>query len=371
MRSNIQMRSQSLPPELENRRLRRMKTLANMSSRAEPFCALKGKPLETLARLGGQNILRLPEGFAPAPLKLPVCFAATATYLRCYGRHRFFFESLSLTDSKVPHKAPRVRNVFFDPGDLKAAARVYDHFANQVLSAEREEDKIEVTTRSNQMPINLVEILQMEEPIQRESYVLSVAWVLKALLAGLPDGILGSMVLYQTLVDISYGRTPHIAGPQETDSCLEELDPWQHVQTKAIALAILALTSKKHLELTCGVLGLCEVLLHETQRAIEIEWWNSVRKRERRPSWAAELLDVDRLSRTLGPLLTNRVSEEDHYTEYSTIVVPGVLKAERVARMLLETWRGVSRQLRWWERCGYPPARVVLKAGAEEEVESK
>lgn len=89
MRSNIQMRSQSVPPETEQRRVRRMKTFANLSSRSDPFSALKGKPLETLARLGGYSYLTPQGDFAPAVLKLPVCFAATATYLQGYGR-RFF-----------------------------------------------------------------------------------------------------------------------------------------------------------------------------------------------------------------------------------------------------------------------------------------
>lgn len=86
MRSNIQMRSQSVPPETEQRRVRRMKTLANLSSRSDPFSTLKGKSLETLARLGGYSYLKPQADFAPAVLKLPVCFAATATYLQLYGR---------------------------------------------------------------------------------------------------------------------------------------------------------------------------------------------------------------------------------------------------------------------------------------------
>lgn len=86
MRSNIQMRSQSVPPEAEQRRVRRMKTFANLSSRPDPFTALKGKSLETLARLGGYSYLKPQADFAPAVLKLPVCLAATATYLQRYGR---------------------------------------------------------------------------------------------------------------------------------------------------------------------------------------------------------------------------------------------------------------------------------------------
>lgn len=85
MRSSIQLRSQPLPSEPEHRRVRRMKTLANLSSRPEQFVALRGKSLEMLGRLGGYTILQLPGDFVPAPLKLPACIATTAAYLRRYG----------------------------------------------------------------------------------------------------------------------------------------------------------------------------------------------------------------------------------------------------------------------------------------------
>jgi hypothetical protein len=49
--------------------------------------SLAGKTLETLARLGGHSFLAYPGDFAPTALKLPVCFVATATYLRCRGMH--------------------------------------------------------------------------------------------------------------------------------------------------------------------------------------------------------------------------------------------------------------------------------------------
>ena len=232
--------------------------------------------------------------------------------------------------------------------------------------AERDGDKIQMTMRSNQMPLDLVETLKMDAPAQDPCHVLSVAWVFKALLAGIPEGILGSRVLYQVLVDISYGRPPYISdgpAPRRPDGCLEGLSAWEDLLTRTIALAMLALTSKMHLELICGVFGLCDSLLHETQREIEIAWWRSIRSKERRPSsWVAGLLDVDRLSRTLGPMLTNGAAEEeDFYNE-----VPSALKGERVVRMMLEQWRGVSRQLRWWEHCGCPPERIVLQPNEEE-----
>lgn len=367
MRSNIQLR----PPEPEHRRVRRMRTFASLPSRPKLFVALRGKPLEMLGRLGGYTILKLPGDFVPAPLKLPVCIATTAAYLKSYGsqfplhhgKQSWLF--LSANSSVICRVAGyKVPNIFFAPGDIKAGARTYQQFANQVLLAEREEDKIQMTMRRSQMPLDPMKTLEHEAqaPEQRPSYVLSVAWVFKALLAGIPDGILGSGALYQALVDISYGRTPRLSSdgePKRPDSCLEGLSTWEHVKSKAIALAMLALTSKMHMELICAVFGLCSILLHDTQVLIDSEWLAKVRKRERRPSWAAGLLDVDRLSRALGPLLTNRDEDDVYESEYGRI--PNTLKGERVVRMLVEGWRGVSRQLRWWERCGCPPKRIVLR----------
>lgn len=100
MRSNVQMRSQPMPPESEQPKLRRMKTLTSLSSRSDSFSALKGKSLETLARLGGHSFLELPKDFVPALLKLPVCFAATAGYLRCHCGQPSLYQTrcvLSLT----------------------------------------------------------------------------------------------------------------------------------------------------------------------------------------------------------------------------------------------------------------------------------
>lgn len=109
MRSNVQMRSQPVPPESEQPKLRRMKTLTSLSSRSDSFSALKGKSLETLARLGGHSFLELPKDFVPALLKLPVCFAATAGYLRCHCRQPSFYQTRPdpFTDSRgVRRKLP-------------------------------------------------------------------------------------------------------------------------------------------------------------------------------------------------------------------------------------------------------------------------
>lgn len=63
-------------------RLRRTKTFANLRFRQQPMSSLRGKTVETLARLGGHTYLMLPADLAPAPLMLPACIVAAVIYLR-------------------------------------------------------------------------------------------------------------------------------------------------------------------------------------------------------------------------------------------------------------------------------------------------
>ncbi|EHA28004.1 hypothetical protein ASPNIDRAFT_225595 [Aspergillus niger ATCC 1015] len=216
--------------------------------------SLKGKPLEDLARLGGYNLLSLPADFAPTKLRLPVCFVAIITYLGCF--------------------APTVRNVFVDAGDPKLAARTYDYYANQVHSAEKQQDKIQMTGG---------------------------------------------------------------------------LSPRGYVKVKAMSLAILALSDSMQLNLICGVFGLSALLLHETQRLIELER-QGFRGSVCRASIGSGLLNLDRLSGVLAPLLTEREGEETHEDTFRAI--QREIEGQRVAAMLIGSWRGVSRQLRIWEHRG-------------------
>ncbi|KAJ6144880.1 Rho GTPase activation protein [Penicillium chermesinum] len=113
-------------------KLRRTKTLANLRLRQPPMTSLRGRTVETLARIGGHAYLMLPMDIAPAPLQLPACFVATIIHLR----------------KATPHPA----ELFVEPGDIKAATRLYNHFARQVLLAEKDERKIAMTTRVVSMP---------------------------------------------------------------------------------------------------------------------------------------------------------------------------------------------------------------------------
>ncbi|GLA54267.1 hypothetical protein AnigIFM63604_011803 [Aspergillus niger] len=349
MRSTLQLGSSDAP---RKRTLRRMRTFASLSRRSADMTSLKGKPLEDLARLGGYNLLSLPADFAPTKLRLPVCFVAIITYLGCFGRNpqcstRILYPSqaIGLLTSFI---APTVRNVFVDAGDPKLAARTYDYYANQVHSAEKQQDKIQMTVASGTMPANVVDPLNRDGDSGDAIRVLSVAWAFKALLSGLPGGILGSGRLYRVLVQICQGHLT--SEPMERRrSCLGGLSPRGYVKVKAMSLAILALSDSMQLNLICGVFGLSALLLHETQRLIELER-QGFRGSVCRASIGSGLLNLDRLSGVLAPLLTEREGEETHEDTFRAI--QREIEGQRVAAMLIGSWRGVSRQLRIWEHRG-------------------
>lgn len=186
---------------------------------------------------------------------------------------------------------------------------MYDHFASQVLSAEKDEPRIALTMRVIAMPH-----CETDEPA---ATVLSVGWTFKALLAGLPDGILGSVRLYETLKAIYYVETPNL------------------IRVRFIALAIVALTSEMQCALICAVCGLLTSLLEQEPPGSG----TAVRR-------VASMTEADRLARVLGPLLLGTRKDGDSAAEQNK--VEQEVEEQRVAGMLLELWRGVSPQLREW-----------------------
>ncbi|KAL4891266.1 hypothetical protein BDV59DRAFT_182902 [Aspergillus ambiguus] len=302
----------------QERTVRRMKTFAHLPSRSYEMNSLRGKSLETLARLGGHSFLTLPADFAPATLRLPACFVATGTYLRYF--------------------APTVRNLFVDAGDLKVAVRTYAYFAEQVLSAEKEQDRIELTVRGDRIPMELVQVLEQEAPRSSSSHVLGVAWAFKALLAGLPGGILGSEQLYQVLVKISRGRLS--GGDAEgRRGGLGELSPNSSARIKAIALVLLALTDAPRLNLICAVFGICAVLLHESERSAQLSRQSITGSL--RGNLGTGLASVERLGGVFGRLLRGGGDDGEDGR--------GRQESQQVGELLVRNWRGVSRQLRIWE----------------------
>lgn len=207
--------------------------------------------------------------------------------------------------------------LFNEPGDIKAATRLYDHFASQVLSAEKEEPKIAMTMRVIAMPT-----LEDSDP----TMVLSVGWVLKALLAGLPHGILGSVRLYRALAGIFRS------------------DLERALRVRLATLAIVALTSEMQCALICAVFALLAVLF-PVQRPIspaspepEHADGNPVRP-------VAHSMSTERALMIFGPLLLgtspdrDKTSEADVHLDSDEILVIG---------LVWTYWRDISRQLRAW-----------------------
>ncbi|KAF7589182.1 hypothetical protein BBP40_004670 [Aspergillus hancockii] len=278
----------------------------------------RDRVLESLARLGGHSFLSLPVEFAPGTLRLPTCFVATISYLKC-------------------------SDVFCNAGDSKLAARTYEYFANHVLSAEKEQDQIEMTVRRGEMPLDLIGILDRGASRQPALQMLSVAWVFKALLAGLPGGVLGSAQLYRLLVSICYGRT--IEGDNEARrDCASGLSPQGQTRVQAMGLAVLALTTPMQLNLICAFFGLCAMLVYETELVSEHGDSGS-------PCHGINpgLLSVERLGRVLGPLLTPErgVCDQDTFR-----AIEREIESQRVMTMLIASWYNINRLLRQWQNQG-------------------
>ncbi|KAJ5653856.1 hypothetical protein N7490_000859 [Penicillium lividum] len=271
-------------------KLRRTKTFASLGRRPSPMSSLRGKSVEFIARLGGHSYLILPCDLAPGPLQLPACIVAMAIYLR--------------------KSAPHSTELFIEPGDMKAATRLYNHFANQVLLSERDAHKIAMTTRVVAIP--------HVEAESNAAAVLSVGWVFKELMAGLPGGIFGSVRLFQILYSI------YLAGPANP-GCV-----------RLVTLAIMALSGEMQCALICAVFGLLTSLLQKTEN-MDDQTGTSVRP-------VANPLQPDGLARVFGPLLVGG-RDRDRAAQSS---VEQEVEEQRVVELLLDHWRGVSRQLREW-----------------------
>ena len=256
--------------------------------------SLRGKSIEDIARLGGHSYLMLPLDLAPAPLQLPACIVAMVMYLK-----------------KSFPKANPMPRLFEEPGDMKAATRLYNHFASQVLLAERDADRIAMTMRVVALP-------NMETESDMAA-LLSVGWVLKEILAGLPNGILGSARLHKVL------HTVYLAGS----------NPYQ---VRLITFAMMALTSEMECALICAVFGLLKSLLRVdvlTSLGMPFKGPGS----QVRTVATHSQLDPTGLARVFAPLLVggrNRSAERSVEQE---------IEDERVMGMLMEHWSGINRLL--------------------------
>ncbi|CAI7670673.1 unnamed protein product [Penicillium crustosum] len=295
-------------------KLRRMKTFANLR-RPTSMTSLQGRSIETLARLGGYGYLMLTD-LAPCPVQLPAYIVATLMFLHKYG-----------VDTP---------EIFLQSGDLKAATRLYDHFASQVLEAEKDESKISLTMRVVAMP-------QLRED---SAPVLSVAWTLKAVLAGLPNGILGSVRLYQVLRAMFYHSIPDQSHHLRVPDCISEASPTTAARVQLMCLALIALAPEMQRDLICAVFGLLSLLVNAETNVPEQPGM------ELRDPVASP--NFHELVRVFGPLLLGPRGQEN--PEASTEVQKEI-DEQRVAGLLLNNWHFVHRQLRHWTSGRYVVGR--------------
>ncbi|KAK2754507.1 hypothetical protein FQN54_006908 [Arachnomyces sp. PD_36] len=310
------------------RALRRMKTIANISSQYQ-IGSLKGKPLEALARLGGHSFLNLPPSFAPITLKLPVCIAATAHYIALHGR-------------KMPH-------IFLDCGDDRVVRKLYDHFAEQVLSAELSKDKIDSTTRGSFLPSDTLSADSAYTP-NTSTYIHNVATVFKRFLAGLPGGVLGSVELYGTLKrihDQDFNDEQLNMDPAFGDYTLNGKSASSAVKVKMVALALLALTTDMQLELICAVFGLTSLIAHETERQVA-QPHGRMHGDGSTCSGCQGFSNSKTLGEIFGPLLLSGPGGTNP-SEVNSLAEKNVdIGAAGVAKMLIEIWRDVCVQFQCW-----------------------
>lgn len=170
--------------------------------------------------------------------------------------------------------------------------------------------------------------------------VLSVGWTFKALLAGLPGGILGSAELFTTLQAIF-----HLEG-------IDEFEDSRQFRAQFITFAIVGLTSEMQCALICAVFGFLSGLLHaDVIKAVVA----GSPLREAATDSKADLAGV------FGPLLTGTRTATGSGTGASKPRRDGKdvqakesseMEREReevrVAWMLIELWPEIHDELRAW-----------------------
>ncbi|CAG7993196.1 unnamed protein product [Penicillium salamii] len=317
VRSNLET-----PPETERIPiLRRIRTFGSI--RPDPLTSLNGRTLEDLARLGGHSFI-VNYDLSPGPLQLPACMVSALLFLYRHGVNQI--------------------GLFTDPGDLKAATRTYESWAKDVFDAEKIQGEIDLTTR----------VVAMPRVRDDATQVLSVGWALKALLAGLPRGILGSARLYHTLHNLFAITIPENTG-FKIPSHFRGVTASVAVRVQLISLALIGLSSEMQRDLICAIFGLLTFLLrpestlgrHGSQRS---QGSRSPGIELRQPISPPEYHEMVRF---VAPMLLGPQNRPR--------VLPGVEQVEqefeegRVAGLLLDHWPNVHRQLQNWLRDTYVP----------------
>jgi hypothetical protein len=294
--------------------LRRVKTFANL--RREPMTALNGKSLETLARLGGISFIMIKD-LGPPPLQLPACIVAAVMFLHRSGQ-----------DQPL---------LFIECPDMKAAIRTYDRWAGHVAEGEKIQDELDTTMRTIGMPT----LGESSLPVP------SAAWALRAVLAGLPYGILGSVRLYQTLRDLCYAPIPEKSALQ-VPRCLRGLAPNVAIRVQLIALLVIGLASDMQRDLICTIFGLLDYLMHPE---LSLEEQRRAKETGTDPRIAVAPPQYQELIRSFAPLLLGQKTRSRGKLDR---VEQDLGQENRVVTFLIEHWHHVNRQLREWSNDSCP-----------------
>lgn len=207
------------------------------------------KTLDSLYRFEGVSFVHLPLAFAPAQLAIPARLAAAAGYIIDTGR-----------------QSP---GIFRVPGQKKAIDALYKHLSHQIDRVPSSPLHIQLTARPLTLPTT----------IKYDPY--DVASLFKKLLNDIPNGILGSIIVFNRLKSI-LDSPASIDTTNSTNSLQISLDPFEkfvmkskHITspventtapgsqpTKAeqIALALLKTQSSDRLSLISAVFGLLTFL---------------------------------------------------------------------------------------------------------------
>lgn len=206
-----------------------------------------------------------------------------------------------------------------------------------MLEAEKDESKISLTMRVVAMP-------QLREDA---APVLSVAWALKAVLAGLPNGILGSVRLYQVLRAMYYHSIPNQSHHLRVPDCISEASPTTAARVQLMCLALIALAPDMQRDLICAVFGLLSLLVN-TETNVQEQPGMELRDPVASPNF-------HELVRAFGPLLLGPRGQEN--PEGASTEVQKEIDDQRVAGLLLNNWHFVHRQLRNWTSGRYVVGR--------------
>lgn len=131
--------------------------------------------------------------------------------------------------------------MFRIPGSVRVVNELYAHYC-----ADGNADAISSTTHAPNLPSHI------------KAGAHDVASTFKRLISGLPGGILGSVSLFDALVNIYEYQNKESETPQPQDP---------RVRAKLIALAISAVKSELRRDLICAVFGLLCLIGHAAEKA--------------------------------------------------------------------------------------------------------